>query len=131
VIDAAASAIGEVAYQPHGSLLAAASGDGVALIDLASGERIPVIAFPTPSLNSTGSLLQAAQNATGFVQFDASGQRLLTFGYSTMLLWSLLPSDWVVAACRAAGRNLTRAEWTELVGSSVPYHATCTQWSSG
>jgi hypothetical protein len=34
----------------------------------------------------------------------------------------------VDAACRIAGRNLTRDEWTELIGDLVPYHATCSQF---
>jgi WD40 repeat protein len=34
---------------------------------------------------------------------------------------------WTERACRMAGRNLSRAEWTRFFPSR-PYHATCPQW---
>ena len=40
--------------------------------------------------------------------------------------WSLRTSDWLLAACTVAGRDLTREEWSELVGSTTAYHQTCT-----
>jgi WD40 repeat protein len=40
--------------------------------------------------------------------------------------WSMRPSDWVLAACTLAGRDLTPAEWTTLVSSTTPYERTCT-----
>ena len=120
-----AAAIGQVAFQPHGSLLAAASAEAVELLDLDSGTSVPLIAFNPP-----GSI-GAATPPSGYAQFSADGRSLLTVGYLERrgaLLWSLDPDDWVRAACRAAGRNLTQAEWRQLVGASEPYHRTCTQW---
>ena len=52
-----------------------------------------------------------------------------THDYSSLLrtiTWSLRTADWVRAACAVAGRDLTHQEWDALVGSSTPYHATCT-----
>ena len=38
--------------------------------------------------------------------------------------WDVDPSSWKARACRIAGRNLTTAEWQELLPDR-PYHATC------
>jgi WD40 repeat protein len=38
---------------------------------------------------------------------------------------ALLTSELVDAACRAANRNLTRAEWSQYVGDADAYEATC------
>ena len=48
---------------------------------------------------------------------------------STVVLtqtWTLRTSVLVTAACRIVGRDLTRAEWDQYIGSSVPYQRTCT-----
>jgi hypothetical protein len=42
--------------------------------------------------------------------------------------FGLDPDEWVDAACRLAGRNLTAAEWEELVPGEGPYRATCREW---
>ena len=58
-----------------------------------------------------------ARKATGT---DAQGStRVLT------QVWSLRPSVLATAACRIVGRDLTRAEWDQYIGSSVPYQRTC------
>jgi WD40 repeat protein len=119
------TAIREVAYQPHGTLIATASGDRVELIDRSSGTTIATMPF-APN--------QPLSIKVPTVQFDATGDLLLTQGDLAVrpaLLWSMIPSDWVAAACRAAGRNLSRSEWSRLVGADVPYHATCPQWPAG
>ena len=36
--------------------------------------------------------------------------------------------EWFDAACLAAGRNLTRAEWADHIGADEPYRATCDRW---
>jgi hypothetical protein len=38
----------------------------------------------------------------------------------------LNPSDWARQACSIANRNLTRAEWNQYVGTTVPYQTLCT-----
>jgi WD40 repeat protein len=40
-------------------------------------------------------------------------------------LWPLNPNDLRDLACHAAGRNLTRAEWTRYMPKDEPYRATC------
>jgi hypothetical protein len=41
------------------------------------------------------------------------------------VVWDLDPDSLADAACRVAGRNLTRAEWDEHVGSLAPYRELC------
>ena len=45
--------------------------------------------------------------------------------------WRLDPSTWKDLACRAAGRNLTIAEWQQYGPQGEPYHQTCPQWPTG
>jgi WD40 repeat protein len=126
--------IGQIAYQPSGPLLAAASSAAVDLIDRDTSERIATLPYAgaTPLEAVFGSL--EATYGDGTAQFGEDGRVLVTNGYGTdtpALFVSLLPADWVTAACAAAGRNLTRTEWAQLVGSSVPYDRTCLEWPSG
>jgi WD40 repeat protein len=43
-------------------------------------------------------------------------------------LWDLDPETWRNAACRLAGRNLTRDEWASYIPEGEPYRATCPEW---
>jgi DNA-binding SARP family transcriptional activator/WD40 repeat protein len=40
-------------------------------------------------------------------------------------LWDIDASGWLATACRAAGRNLTAAEWQQYGPQDQPFHATC------
>jgi hypothetical protein len=102
-----------VAVSPDGSLIASAHlfASSVALFDAATlepiGQPIPAVQGPQPFT----------------FWFAADGDLVGTsrFGVSR---WELDPAEWERAACATAGRNLTRAEWTEHLGSE-PYRATC------
>ena len=48
-----------------------------------------------------------------------------------MMIWDLDPAVWRVRACDAAGRNLTREEWTKFLPEGEPYHVTCPQYPAG
>jgi DNA-binding SARP family transcriptional activator/class 3 adenylate cyclase/WD40 repeat protein len=41
------------------------------------------------------------------------------------IVWDLDPDSLADAACRVAGRNLTRAEWDEHIGGLAPYRELC------
>jgi DNA-binding SARP family transcriptional activator len=45
-----------------------------------------------------------------------------------VVLWKVEPESWPDVACRAAGRNMTRAEWLTKGPSDQPYRATCDRW---
>jgi WD40 repeat protein len=52
---------------------------------------------------------------------------LLAHPGGAVATWDLRPSHLIDAACRLAGRNLTQAEWADLVGTR-PYRATCPRY---
>jgi WD40 repeat protein len=56
------------------------------------------------------------------------GRQLAVATEHGVQLWDLEPDAWRDAACRVAGRNLTRGEWDSYLPQGEPYHATCPQW---
>jgi len=40
-------------------------------------------------------------------------------------VWDIEPAHLAAAACRLAGRNLTRTEWDTYLGNVGDYRATC------
>ena len=42
-----------------------------------------------------------------------------------ILVWDLNPEHWTTAACKVAGRNLTREEWDTYLGGLGDYRSTC------
>ncbi len=42
-------------------------------------------------------------------------------------IWDVSTETWAMVACRIAGRNLTRTEWSRYL-SGEPYRRTCPQW---
>ena len=45
--------------------------------------------------------------------------------------WRLDSPTLLQAACRLAGRNLTKAEWVTYLGSGTPYRRTCAAFAPG
>jgi WD40 repeat protein len=56
------------------------------------------------------------------------GEQLAVATEHGVQLWNLDPEAWREAACRLAGRNLTREEWEAYIPQGEPYRATCPQW---
>jgi WD40 repeat protein len=111
-----------IAYSKNGALALRARADGVAvaianelhLSDIASGAPIGrelKIATWVDSTISADGLKVATKNST----------------HTGVVVWDLNPADWPVAACLAAGRNLTKAEWVASFGDE-PYRVTCEGW---
>ena len=90
-------------FSPSGTELATTSGDGnFRLWDLSSGK---LIGAPLPGAD-----------AGGWGLFFPDGKRLIAaFGSGTGVVWSLDPDAWKTQACRVAHRNLTPAEWSDLL----------------
>jgi WD40 repeat protein len=57
--------------------------------------------------------------------------RLVTMDDEHGLIWNLDVASWPEIACRAAGRNLSQAEWAQFGPKDVPYQSTCAQWPAG
>ena len=80
---------------------------------------------------ATGTVIGAFPHRTGLA---ASGVgigpqlRLVTMDAEHALIWNLDVTSWPEIACRAAGRNLTSAEWAQFGPKGVPYTPTCAQW---
>jgi len=53
------------------------------------------------------------------------GRFVITMVGEHMLLWGIETDHWAAIACRAAGRNMTRAEWEEFGPAGEDYGATC------
>ena len=59
------------------------------------------------------------------VVFSTDGSGLAIPSPEGVQIWDLEPGHWADAACRLAGRNLTREEWDTNIGDLAPYRATC------
>jgi hypothetical protein len=130
------SAIGAIAYSPTGDLLAAVNANGASLIDVPTGDLLGRVDYSEPGFDlaftDDGNRL-----GRGFAAFREQGNDLVIPDLFTdaprvprLLQLPLTPAAWQTAACQAAGRNLTRAEWRHFVGSGIPYHRTCAQWQA-
>ena len=146
------------AFDPTGRLLAVSYGRvGMRLFDAATLEPAGDIPFGTQGLpmqatfDPTGDRLAVTFDTATVVVYDietgatvgaplpaaplASTTYLdkdtlvLTAKDSpAVLVWHLDPATLQAQACRAAGRNLTRAEWDQLGPRDEPYHLTCPQF---
>ena len=97
-----------------GSLIAARGGDRtVTLYDVATGVRL-------------GAPIVVPEAQESLISLSPRGDRLaIGGGDAGVQIWNLDPAHWVAAACRLAGRNLTRNEWATNIGDLAPYRATC------
>jgi WD40 repeat protein len=111
-----------------GSLLAVSGGDRVAaLYDVASGVQL-------------GGPITIASDERSAVRLSVDGRWLAVGGQPTAVddvvddgrseprgaqIWDLDPASWTRAACRVAGRDLTRDEWAAHIGDLAPYRSTC------
>ena len=110
-IRAAAANIEQVAYSPDGRSFAAAAVDGAtSLWDLRSRKRV-------------GNPFPPSPGAIPDLAFEANG-RLLIVGVSNAVEWPTDVRTWERFACHAAGRDLTRAEWHDLVPNRA-YRPAC------
>jgi WD40 repeat protein len=109
-----------VSFSGDGSTLAAASLDGtIILYDVASHQPI-------------GNPLDAGYPGGVSTSPLTPDGRELPAGYGDghIVIWDVDPASWQRRACALAGRNLTRDEWRQYLGSR-PYEKTCRQWPPG
>ena len=98
-------------FDPHGRLVTLSNDGKLRLWDLATRRLI-------------GTPLQGS-NTGGWVNFFPDGKHVLgVFQSGTGIVWNVDPAAWKAKACTVAGRNLTRAEWTEFLGERS-YHNVC------
>jgi WD40 repeat protein len=95
--------VSSVAYLSGGSELVTTSGDGkLRLWDIASGRLV-------------GSPLPGADTGGWGDAFPDGTRAISVFYDGTGVIWNLDPAAWKDAACRIAHRELTRAEWHDLL----------------
>ncbi len=102
---------------PNGTLVARRSTDGtIALDDLGTGARLATL--PTPG--------NSVFDRTG-IAFSPDGSRLIgvseipdAYKQGELTIRSISDQDLIAAACGAAGRDLTGAEWDTFVGGLDP-----------
>jgi WD40 repeat protein/DNA-binding SARP family transcriptional activator len=131
----------------------------VVIVDTATGEKRPVLQAhngPVVSISfapdedtfvTTGSdgaiklwetgtsrLLGVVQplgaNRTVRSTFVDEGRVLIYYNTGEIFEWDPRPDSWEAYACRVAGRNLSQAEWAELLPDR-PYRSTCPDYPAG
>ena len=108
-------------YAPDGHTIGAGWYSGLfENIDLTTGIRVGNPIRLTPDFNLDPP--SVANNPTGFYAGTLTGP-VVAYHYE--------PAHWEQTACEAAGRNLTRAEWTSYLDDLDPYHPTCPQYPAG
>jgi WD40 repeat protein len=89
-------------FSPDGRMLATSAFDGT------------VILWDVRSRRSLGTL--PAPAAATAARFSRDGRRLFVLRETGQALrWEVTPEAWSQHACRVAGRDLTRAEWADVV----------------
>jgi WD40 repeat protein len=113
-----------IAHAKHGAVAMVARSDGlVVAAGLAKELRLSHIATGAP----VGRDLLFGSLDT--VRMSADGMKVARRNQSGtgIVIWDLNTAHWPAAACLAAGRNLSRAEWVASFGDE-PYRVTCDGW---
>ena len=105
-------------YAPDGSQIAAVRTDRISLWDGETGAYVASLPLPA---NSGSVSIAYLEDSSGLVIAAADGR---TWTADTRT------DRWTDRACSIAGRNLTKAEWTQFFPSR-PYEITCQQWPAG
>jgi hypothetical protein len=109
---------GGLHFSTDGRILLATSFDrSVSVYDVASRTRLgDPISMASPTAAGGGGSLRP------------DGMAVATGG-NGIAIWDLHPKHLVTAACRFAGRNLTRTEWNAYLSSLDDYRRTCRPFS--
>ncbi|MFQ5427257.1 MAG: hypothetical protein ACE5EV_09260, partial [Gaiellales bacterium] len=85
------------------------------------------ILWSTEDRAAIGDPFPADAETKGFAALDVN--QVATIVDDDVLVWNVNTDEWLDIACRAAGRNMTRAEWEELGPADAQYTATCPRWT--
>ena len=112
-IQAATGAIDPVSFSPDSRLLVASSADQTASL------------WDVTTHKPVGGTFPVTPGAIPTAQFSPAGE-LVIVGLSDATVWPMDPEVWEDFACRAAGRDLTEAEWEDLLPDR-DFQPTCPQ----
>jgi WD40 repeat protein len=108
-IKAATGAVDPVSFSPDGRLVAASSNDQtLTLWDMRSRKRI-------------GTTFPVEEAAVPAGQFDAKGDLVIEYT-ADMSVWPIDMRRWTQYACGVAGRDLSPAEWHDLMPDRASRH---------
>lgn len=102
----------QLGFSRDGRLLAAQGGDGLLrIVDVDARAQLgePIVV--------TGSDPRTV--------LRPDGDELVVSAGSALASWDLRTRRWRTEACRLAGRNLTRAEWSSYLSATDEYRRTC------
>jgi hypothetical protein len=71
-----------------------------------------------------GTPLAGAATGSAGIFFPNGKEVVAAFQNGTGVLWNVDAAAWNTRACQIANRNLTRAEWRDVL-PNVPYHKVC------
>jgi len=108
---------GALAFSPDGSKLALLAHDGAEVWDIATGTEIGT-GLPGASPQS------GTPGGPGRLLYTPDGRLAIVSPNGLATVWNVNPAAWDKAACRIAGRQLTRAEWSRFV-TTQPYARVC------
>ena len=108
--------VDSIVFSPDGKILASGGDDSI------------VILWDVETQQAIGQPLKGHSNWVFSLAFSPDGKFLASSDTNgTIILWDLTPESWIEKSCQRAGRNLTRAEWTQYF-LNEPYRTTCPQW---
>jgi DNA-binding SARP family transcriptional activator/outer membrane protein assembly factor BamB len=109
--------VGGLRFSSDGKVLTATDGRSVAVYDVASHIRIgdPI---PTNVFTPRGTSIRPDGMSVAISDGDG------------VAIWDLNPEHLMMAACRLAGRNLTRTEWDTHLSDLGAYRPTCPEYPS-
>jgi WD40 repeat protein len=101
----------DIEWSSDGSRILAFGQDEGQLIDAVS---VQPLGDPLPS--------------SGFLALRSDGNEVASMSNGAVLLWNTNLPHLREAACFAAGRNMTQAEWSQYLPNQGPYQRVCSQW---
>jgi WD40 repeat protein len=110
-VDVATGPVEAISFSPDGRLFVASSDDGRATLWNPRTHKRLADAFPEE------------ENSVPVARFTSRGDVVIENVRNTSR-WPIDPQSWARFACRVAGRDLTRDEWTDLLPGR-PYRSVC------